>query len=294
MELDPISLRLFVHIAETGTLVESSRRLNIVPSAASKRIAILESQLDAQLLRRTNHGVELTAAGQALETMARRVLGELDGIRPQIRDYSQGIRGRVRVLASASAICQFLPGELASFLAAHPQIEVHFEERDSEGILKGVAENIADIGISFAAQHGHALQDVAYHRYQLGVLVPKGHPLAGSRSVSFAQTLDHPHIGLWSSSAANLYMNRRAAELNRAVSYRMYVDSYLSMALLVQSGLGVGIVPSGLVKPFARNFGVVLVRLDEDWAARELRIFFPSYERLQAASRLLVEHLQSH
>lgn len=292
MDLDPVSLRLILHIAETGTLVESARRLNIVPSAASKRVAILEGQLKTQLLRRTNHGVELTAAGQALESMARRVLGELDSIAPMIRDYSKGVRGRVRVLASASAICLFLPDELASFLATHPQIDVHFEECDSERIFKGIAENIADIGISFAMQHSYPLESVLYHRYELAVLVPASHELARQRSVKFHQTLDYPQVGLWASSAANLYMNRRAAELNRAVNYRMYVDSYHSMALMVRSGLGIGIVPRGLVKPFSRNFGAVAVKLDEPWASRELNVYFRSYDRLQAAPRLLLEHLQ--
>lgn len=291
MDLDPVSLRLVLHIAETGTLVESARRLNIVPSAASKRVIALEDKLQAQLLRRTNHGVELTAAGQALETLARRVLGELDSIGPQIRDYSKGIRGRVRVLAGASAITLFLPNDLAAFLADHPQIDVHFEERDSEGILKAVAENVADIGISFATDAAHGLQHLPYRAYELGVLVPSRHPLARRRSTAFSEVLDFPHIGLWSGSAANLYMNRRAAELGRAVNYRMFVDSYSSLVMLVQSGLGIGIVPRDVMKVFSRQLGLAVLKLDEPWAARELQVYFPS-ERLQAASRLLVEHLR--
>jgi len=49
MDLDPTSLRLIVHIADTGTLVESAKRLNIVPSAASKRVLLLEDKLKTQL-----------------------------------------------------------------------------------------------------------------------------------------------------------------------------------------------------------------------------------------------------
>lgn len=292
MDLDPISLRLILHIAETGTLVESAKRLNIVPSAASKRVLLLEEKLKTQLLRRTNHGVELTAAGQALEMLARRVLGELDSIAPQIRDYSKGIRGRVRVLAGASAITLFLPRDLAAFLSIHSQIDVHFEERDSEGILKAVAENVADVGITFAMQHTQGLEHVPYHSYELGVLIPSAHPLARRRSVKFRQALDFPHIGLWVGSAANSYMNRRAAELGRVVNYRMFVDSYSSLAMLVQSGLGIGIVPKGVMKVFSREFGVSVLKLDEPWSSRELHVYFPSYERLQAASRLLVDHLR--
>jgi len=292
MDLDPTSLRLIVHIADTGTLVESAKRLNIVPSAASKRVLLLEDKLKTQLLRRTNHGVELTAAGQALETLARRVLGELESIAPQIREYSKGIRGRVRVIAGTSAIALFLPSDLASFLSLHPQIDVHFEEGESTGILKALAENVADIGITFAVEHPPGLQCVPYRSYELGVLVPSAHPLARRRSVSFAQALDFPHIGFWAGSAANLYMNRRAAEIGRVVNYRIFVDSYGSLAMFVHSGLGVGIAPKGVIKALPRQLKVSVVNLDEPWALRQLHIYFPSYERLQAASRILVEHLR--
>jgi hypothetical protein len=37
---------------------------------------------------------------------------------------------------------------------------------------------------------------------------------------------------------------------------------------------------------------VKAVPLNEAWASRELRIYFPAYARLQAASRLLVDHLK--
>lgn len=292
MKLDPVSLQLFIHITECGTIAGGAKRLNIVTSAASKRIADLEAALQTQLLRRTNRGVEPTAAGAELENLARRLVGDLDGIVAQIRDFSQGIRGHVRVFVNASAICQSLPRELASFLQQHPQVYVHFEERATEAILKGVAENLADIGISFSSQHAYALEELPYHRYQLAVLVPKGHAFARRRAVKFVETLDFQHIGLQVGSATNLYMNREAANLGRRVNYRMYVESYHAMALLIEAGLGIGIVPAGLVQPFDRRFGVVPVPLDEPWASRELRIYFPAYARLQAASRLLVDHLK--
>jgi DNA-binding transcriptional LysR family regulator len=292
MTIDPVSLQLFVHVLEEGTIAGGAKRLHIVTSAASKRLVELEAALGAQLLRRTNRGVEATAAGAELDALARRVVGELDDIPRLIRGFSTGMRGHVRVFVNASAICQSLPGELAGFMQTHPHVHVHFEERAADVILKSVSENLADIGISFVAQHFFTLEELPYRSYKLAVLVPKGHPLARRRSVSFSETLDHPHIGLQMSSAANLYFNRRADDIGMRVNYRMYAESYHAVAMLVEAGLGIGIVPEGLLRPFSPHFGVKAVPLNEAWASRELRIYFPAYARLQAASRLLVDHLK--
>ena len=290
--LDPVSLRLFVHVAETGTIAAGAERCHIVTSAASKRIAELENALGTRLLRRTNRGVEPTAAGAALVNMARRVLDELQGIHRQIEGFSKGIRGHVRMFASISAISQLLPGELASFLLAHPDIHIHFEERDSGSILKAVAENLADVGVSVVTEHAYELQALPYHSYQLAVLVPRRHPLAKRRRVGFAATLAYPHIGLKAGSATNAYMVRKAAELNRSVDYRMYVESYDAMAFMVEAGLGIGIVPAGVVRRGGSGFDVTAVRLEDAWASRELRIYVPSYEGLPPATRLVVDHLR--
>ena len=292
MKLDLTSLQLFIHIVETGTIAGGAARMNIVTSAASKRVVELEEMLGTPLLRRTNRGVEPTAAGAELENRARRVVIELDDISLHIRDFSKGIRGHVRVFVNSSAMCQGLPARLAEFLSTHPEVYVHVEERSNQAILKAVAENHADVGISFRVQHGYSLEDTAYQDYRLNVLVPRDHPLATRRDVRFIETLDHPHIGLRAESGANIYMSRQAADLGRSINYRMYAESFHVMALLIEAGLGIGIAPEGLLGPFARNFGVRALPLKDPWASRELRLYHAEGGRLQAASQLLVEHLR--
>lgn len=122
-------------------------------------------------------------------------------------------------------------------------------------------------------------------------LVPTGHALAGRRSVRFADTLDEPHIGLRVDGTVNRFMADKAQELGRTIRYRIHVESYDAMALMVEAGLGIGIVPKGIARPYSRAFGVRTVGLAEDWAARQLHIYFASYERLSAAARQLVDHL---
>ena len=71
MNIDPLSLKLFVSIVEEGTIASAAEREHIAASAVSKRISEMEEIFHTQLLRRTNKGVVPTEAGITLLQLAR-------------------------------------------------------------------------------------------------------------------------------------------------------------------------------------------------------------------------------
>lgn len=173
MKLDPISLRLFVAVMEESAIARAAAREHIAPSAASRRLAELESQLQVELFTRSNRGSVPTAAAYALLNMARGVLNDLDGIGEQMREYGSGLRGHVRVMANISAITQFLPSQLQRFLDQHPHVDVRLQERVSSDIARAVADNEADIGILNQGSYGEKIRLRPYRRDRLIVIVPR-------------------------------------------------------------------------------------------------------------------------
>lgn len=292
MRLDPTSLRCFISVVEEGTIAAAAQREHIAASALSKRISELETTLHTHLLSRTNKGVEPTAAGIALLSLARGVLHDLDEIYMEMRQYSSGIRGHVRVFANISAITQFLPGEIRSFLAAHPQVQIHLEERVSTVITKAVAENAADIGVFTILPHGQTLEMFPYHSDRLVVVMPTQHPLSRRRSVSFEETLEFDYVGLHTGSAINLQLIKAAAELNRILKLRIQVTAYDALCLFVEAGLGIGIMPQETAKPHLKALRIRSISLNEPWATRELKIGVRSFQALPPAAKLLVTHLK--
>jgi DNA-binding transcriptional LysR family regulator len=292
MKLDPISLRLFVHIVEEGSIAAAAAREHIAASAVSKRISDLEEVLKTQLLARTNKGVEATSAGIALANLARGVLHEMDEIFVQMSEYASGIRGHVRVMANISAINQFLPAELKSFLSEHPQVQIHLEENISASIAKAVFENAADIGIFTMMPHGQNLEVFPYHADELVLVVPKQHPLARRPSASFIDTLEFDYVGLHTGSAINLQLIKAAAELEKTVRIAIQVTSYEALCLMVETGLGIGILPRAVAERYTKVLDVRAIALNEDWARRELKICVRSFAALPVAAQLLVNHLK--
>ncbi|HEX9078144.1 MAG TPA: LysR family transcriptional regulator [Desulfuromonadaceae bacterium] len=292
MIIDPVSLKLFVTIVEEGTIAAAAEREHIAASAVSKRISELEDAFHTQLLRRTNKGVVPTEAGITLLGLARGVLHDLNNIALQIREYASGVRGHVRLSANISSINQFLPAEIKSFMNTHPQVHVHLEANISEAIVNAVAENAADVGIVTMGAYRHDLEYLPYHSDQLIVITPKEHPLASMRSISFRDTLEYGFVGLPVGSALHTQLVRAAHELNLTPKLRIQVNSFDALCLMVEAGLGIGIVPKGAARPYLKGLRIRSINLDEPWANRELKICVRSLEALPAAARLLVEHLR--
>ncbi len=93
--------------------------------------------------------------------------------------------------------------------------------------------------------HGYDLIEFPYHVDDLVLVVPQHHPLATRERVFFQECLDYPHVGLHTASAINLEIMRAASLANKTLRIRIQVTSYDALCLMVQAGLGVGVLPRG-------------------------------------------------
>lgn len=291
MKLDPTSLRLFVRVAETGTITGAAEAEFIATSAVSKRLSELEEHFNTPLLKRNNRGVELTPAGNALLNLSRGVLHNLEDLNIQMREYSSGARGIIRVYANMSAITQYLPGETQSFFEKHPDIGVQLGEMVTPAITREVMANGADIGICAKLPHGYDLAELPYHTDDLVLVTPLDHPLADRGSIDFRESLDHAYVGLQSSSAINLELLKAASLANRPLRLRIQVTSYDALCMMVQAGLGIGVVPRGAIRQYVGGLDVKVLSIRDAWARRKLCIYVNNLDRLSMAARMFVDHL---
>ena len=145
--LDLFSLSLFSLVARSGSISKGAELAELAVGAASKRIADLEAAVGAELLERHSRGVTLTVAGQALQRHAQRILSDVDQLAADLSDYAAGLVGSVRLWANTSAVTQFLPLDISTFVDANPGVRIELEEEDSSAVVLAVLDGRADFGI---------------------------------------------------------------------------------------------------------------------------------------------------
>ncbi|ACA19421.1 transcriptional regulator, LysR family [Methylobacterium sp. 4-46] len=288
--LDLKTLRLFAAICEEGTLNGAARRAAIAPSAVSKRLAELEHALGCALLTREPRGMRPTPAGETLLHHTRRMLASADRIALELAEHAKGVRGIVRMLANLSAIVQFLPEDLRAFLAAQGAIRIDLEERPSTGVVRGVAEGAAEIGICSASVPAQGLATHLYRRDRLVVVMRAGHPLADRAELAFAETLDHDFVGLHAASSIHDSVRAEAQRVGRPLRLRVHVPGFDAVCRMVQADMGLAVVPERVVGLFGAAMQLVAVPLSDAWARRELRLVTRP-GRLSPAATLLRDHL---
>lgn len=292
MRYDLVTLDVFVAVAEERNLTRAAERMHLAVSAVSKRIAELEEQVGSALLLRHARGVELTPAGQSVVHYARElrlVLGHMD---VELASYSAGVKGHVRIHAITSALTQFLPVDLESFLASYPMINVDIEERVGTAVVSAVAEGLADIGIFAEHTPAKGLEIRPYRQDQLVVVSPRDHAIAGRSKITFKEALQHEFIGPHLESSLYALFEQQQAEAGGQMRVRVRVSSFECMSRLVSAGVGIAILPKAAVEQYLRPLKLNMTLLDEPWARRSLVIGMRNAELLSPTLRTLVEHLE--
>ncbi|AUG06400.1 LysR family transcriptional regulator [Pseudomonas sp. S09G 359] len=289
--LDLITLQLFVAVFEEGTLTRAAAREAIAVSAASKRLMELEQVLGVSLFVRRAKGMELTAAGETLLHHARQMLFNVEKMGLELGEHSHGVRGYVRMLANLSAIIQFLPEDLRDFSELHPQVKTDLEERPSNGVVQGVLDGVADLGICSSDTDTKSLPSLTYRHDKLVVLMPADHPLAARESLAFSETLGSDYVGLHAASSINMRTHAAAREAGKMLRLRIHVPGFDAMCRMVQANMGIGILPHKAYELFGRALGLHAVPLTDAWSDRSLILVVRDEAQLSPVSRLLFEYL---
>lgn len=275
------------------SISKAAEALNIALSAASRRLRLLEQEAGTRLIARRPHGVEPTAAGITMMNYARDVLSLGDKLQVNLNEHRSGIRGYVRISASSSVLVQRLARDLSHFVRANPQIKVDLEERPSEATIAAVVSKQADVGIIVRQNQVEGdLEMVEYSGDHLAVAVPEAHRFAKRRQLSFKEILGEDMIVLESGTATNRLLTVRARELGRPMKTRVHVRSFEVMCLMINEGLGIGILPELAARPLSKTLNIKLVRLVEPWAQRQYAICVRSIEKLEPPSSRLVAFLE--
>lgn len=288
---DLTTLRVFVAVADERSLTRAAEREHLALAAVSKRVSDLESQLGISLLYRQPKGVELTPAGHALLHHARNVLDNLQRMNADLSEFSEGVKGHVRIHANTSAVIQFLPEDLSVFSRLHPQVKIDLEERVSTDTLRALREGLTDIGIFAGHLPVEELQVFPYRQDQLVLVTPREHPLATRECLALRDAAGYDFIGLQQDASLHTLLQQSAQQQGIPLRLRIQVRSFEAICRMIHTGMGIGVLPARVVSNYLPTLEVATVPLSDAWARRELKIGVRNLQGLSVTARQMLEHL---
>ncbi|TIU48802.1 MAG: LysR family transcriptional regulator [Mesorhizobium sp.] len=289
MRFDLTDLRLFLLVAERGSITHGAELAGLALASASARIKGMEESLGAPLLERRRRGVVPTAAGQALLHHARAVQSQIEAMAGDLGAYATGLRARIRLMVNTAATSELLRDTLPAFLVAHPGIDIDLEERPSHEIAEAVANGAADLGIAATWAGLSHLEQKPFFVDRLVVITARNRPGLEGQTASLADLLGEAYVGLSAGHPLQEHITRQAARLGGHLNFRIRVPGLDNVCRLVSQGAGIAIVPESAARRSARTLRSL--RLGDDWATRQLNLCARSFEALTPQAKLLAAAL---
>lgn len=256
LQLDDV--RLFLRVAELGSLSAAARERDVPVSAVSRALNRLEAACGVRLLNRSTHGLSLTDEGDMLRSHGQRLLDTGDELAAALSGRLAGPSGWVRVGTSPVLAQMVIAPSLPTLYQRHPGLHIDIAADDR-------MVDLARDGIDIAIRTGSPASDSVVARpigaYTRALYAAPSY-LARRGTPRHPDDLAGHHLLANSASAA---VNRwpvlpaagRKAASELLVSGDTRTDNSAVLLSLVQHGVGIARLMDLLARPLVRAGALV-------------------------------------
>ncbi len=231
--------RLFLAVAQAGTLSGAARLRGVTHSTVFRRLAGFEDRLGVRLFERLPTGYVLTAAGEAMQQATTRIDDEIAAIRRRVTGQDQRLSGQVRITATDMLAIGLLPPHLAAFRRAWPGIELELLVSD---MRLDLTRREADVALRL----GNPLQEALVGR-RVGQLAFGVYASAARHPAGVADDLArNDWIGFCGGHAP---LRQALAEWLPGLHPRFRTNSISAAVAAARAGIGLAPLPCAIADP---------------------------------------------
>jgi DNA-binding transcriptional LysR family regulator len=235
-------LRALVEVTNRGSFTAAAKALNLSQPAVTHQVQELERRFKVALLERIGKRAYLTHAGEKLIEHAHHLLEEDARTLVDMRKFSDGWLGRVRIGTSMTVLMYALPPILRKLKTEYPRLELNLKAGRTAATLQMLKTNDLDLGLCALPIKDPAFDATPLFDDELFAILPANQEDV-PKKVTPAFLSRFP-----------LILGNEAAALSRTVSDWlalagppprpvMEFDNVETIKSLVAVGLGVSIVP---------------------------------------------------
>lgn len=235
-------LQYMVAVAETRGFHRAAERCGVSQPTLSAQIQKLEEVLGVRVFERDRRRVIVTAAGEPLIALARRVLVGLDDLVLAAEKTAGPLAGTVRLGVIPTVAPYLLPYVTPGLAARWPKLRLALVEQKTDEILAALRAGSLDAGL-LALVDG--MEDLAVAEVvddPFVVAVPKAHRLAKKKTVALADLEDEPVFLL---GDGHCFRTQALALCSRAGAAEndLRATSLATLVQMVSAGSGVTLLP---------------------------------------------------
>lgn len=142
--MDLRQLEYFREIADTGSINEAARRMNMSQPPLSYQIKLLEEELNVRLFERSRSGVTLTDAGKLLYSRAGELLSYAGSTKQELASF--GKKRVLRLGLTSSTVAPMMP-HIAQFARENPEVNFEVHDGTTFSLFNSLMDGIIDVSV---------------------------------------------------------------------------------------------------------------------------------------------------
>ncbi len=190
--MDIHDLKIFLTIAQEGSISKASKILYMTPQGISKVLKNLELEMGCQLFTREKMGMQLTESGERFREYALKDVDDYYQVKKGILHIEQRQKKVVDLLSAYGILRLLTPDCIVAFQKKYPDIDFNYREYPDLPVEQLFAENEGNVAFSIGDFDEHLYHVVPLATFPVGLLVNKKHPLAKKDSVTIKDLNEEP------------------------------------------------------------------------------------------------------
>ena len=190
--MDIHDLKIFLTIAQEGSVSKASKILYMTPQGTSKVLKNLEIEMGCQLFIRDKSGMKLTESGEKFREYELKDVDDYYQVKKDILHIEQRQKKVVDLLSAYGILRLLTPDCLVAFREKYPDIEFHYREYPDLPVEQLFAGNEGNVAFSIGDFDEHLYQVVPLETFPIRLLVNEKHPLAQKESVTIEDLQGEP------------------------------------------------------------------------------------------------------
>lgn len=251
-------LRLFLALADTGSVTRAARECHVTQPTASMQLREVSESLGLPLYEVIGRRVHLTDAGRDLAGTARSIVNEWAALEQRI-DATKGLkRGKLKV-AVVSTAKYFVPRLLGSFCERHPEIEISLEVLNRDGVVQRLRDNLDDLYVMSMPPSDVELEDQVFMPNPLVVIAARSHPLAARRRLALADLAELRFILRERGSGTRMAVDAHFKRHRFRPDLRLELGSNEAIREAVAGNLGVAVISGHALQGEPARHGICVL-----------------------------------
>jgi DNA-binding transcriptional LysR family regulator len=234
-------LKIFLKIAERGSITKAADELHLTQPAVSNQLKNFQDQFDIPLTELVGRKIYITDFGKEIAQSVERILNEVAAIDFKTHAFKGQLTGRLK-LSVVSTGKYVMPYFLSSFMRQHPGVELQMDVTNKERVIGSIEENAMDFSLVSILPSTLQVEKLDLLENKL-FLVSK--PTASFQEVRFDKDLfkDLPLIYREVGSATRQVMESFFEQKHALGLKKMELTSNEAVKQAVLAGLGYSIMP---------------------------------------------------